>query len=159
MIYYLSSTVPVKGDLPSRPFSFYGNIIDSGSVALAGIATLTLTDGSATIDLGATFNIAKYAGKDFTFKLTDSANRSILGYLSAASTNASTIVNTPGGSTQNWFSQDSGFDSNDASGYTYVISAPHIKQLWRTYNFWSYSSPISTTWAAVASPSTTWTAI
>jgi hypothetical protein len=32
-----------------------------------------------------------------------------------------TIVSTRGGSTQSWASQESGFNYNDASGYTYVI--------------------------------------
>jgi hypothetical protein len=37
------------------------------------------------------------------------------------SATGATIVSTPGGSTYNWASEDSGFNRNDSSGYTYGI--------------------------------------
>ncbi len=42
-------------------------------------------------------------------------------YITAPSATGVTIVSTRGGSTQSWASQESGFNYNDASGYTYTV--------------------------------------
>jgi len=44
-----------------------------------------------------------------------------------------TITSTPGGTTQNWTSIESGFNYNDSGGYTYEIS-PVIESMYKYYN-------------------------
>jgi hypothetical protein len=81
--------------------------IGVGTVSLYGVALSTATWYTATFSGGGT----RYVNQD---------NASFKKVLTPSATGA-TITSTPGGTTYNWASIESGFNYNDASGYTYTI--------------------------------------
>ncbi len=94
-------------------------MVAKGNVTNANM-TATLTAGSADVDFTSAIIPHDYQG--YLLVLRDSTNIAIKGWISTAGTGTiRKIKSTKGGSTQNWTVQETGFNNNDSSGYTYEI--------------------------------------
>jgi len=92
----------------------------SGSVTQANM-TLVFTAGAATADFNLPFALSEYLGQKLT--ILDSASKRLTGFIKSVGAGTSVnIVSSTGGVSYNWESEESGFNRDDAGGYTYTIS-------------------------------------